>query len=410
MRHLLLWFFLLLPALASAQSPFAGPARAVQRQGDALVGLYVLNERGTQTLEQLPRGSATHLLYAFLQLCGPGQLPAAATACSGRADFSLVPDPRHARFDAVFARLKRDQGPLQVLASVGGWGGSDPFFHLAGSAAGRAALLAALQDFLRQHPSFDGIDIDWEHPGSNGAANGVPLGSAEDGANFATLMRELRAGLDALGREQGRRYALTVAVNATAPVLDRIDWARAAPALDHIFLMSYDYYGAWTPVLGHHSALHSSHPGADDSLEQSVAHLRRHGVPLRQLVAGVAMYGRGFSGAASGRPGAARDGIFPPGGEGAMSYREIAARYLDAKGRGRDGFRAVFDARQQAWHLHDAKRQLYLGYDDPRAVEAKARWARAQGLAGVFAWELDQDNGALLNAMNRGSGQRLLAP
>ena len=93
-----------------------------------------------------------------------------------------------------------------------------------------------------------------------------------------------------------------------------------------------------------------------------------------------------------------------------LTYREIAARYLDAKGRGRDGFRAVFDARQQAWHLHDAKRQLYLGYDDPRAVEAKARWARAQGLAGVFAWELDQDNGALLNAMNRGSGQRLLAP
>jgi len=68
----------------------------------------------------------------------------------------------------------------------------------------------------------------------------------------------------------------------------------------------------------------------------------------------------------------------------------------------------VFDPEQQAWTLFDAAQQRSIGYDDPRAVEAKARYARAQGLAGVFAWELGQDNGDLLNAMNRGSGHRLL--
>ncbi|MFN4116342.1 MAG: glycoside hydrolase family 18 protein [Inhella sp.] len=412
MRSLLICLSLLLALGASAAESttpvFGAGLRPVQRQGEAIVGVYVLNERGSAAVDQLQPGSASHLLYAFLRLCGPGQLSADAAACAGQTDFMVAPDPRHGVFDAAFRRLKVRQPGLQVLASVGGWGGSDPFFHLVGSSAGRAALVRAMQDFLRAHPSFDGIDIDWEHPGSNGAANGVQLGSADDGRHFALLMQELRAGLDALGRETGRRYPLTVAVNATAAILDRIDWKGSEPALDLIFVMSYDYHGAWTPRLGHHTPLRSSRPGADDSLTQSIAHFRRLGVPASKLVAGVGMYGRGFSGAASDRPGSRRAGLFPPGGEGAMAYREIAERYLDRQGKGRGGFEARFNATQQAWHLYDPRRRLYLAYDDPRAVEAKAAFAREQGLAGVFAWELTQDNGDLLNAMNRGAGHLLL--
>jgi len=409
MRILLLCLSLLLSLPAQAQAVFGAGARAVQRQGDAIVGVYVLNERGTGAVDRLPRGSASHLLYAFLHLCGPGVLKAEARACDGQADFDVVPDPRHARFDAAVRRLKQREPTVQVLASVGGWGGSDPFFHLAASEAGRAALVRAMQKFLRSHPGFDGIDIDWEHPGSNGAANGVQLGSVADGRHFALLMQALRAGLDELGRETGRRHPLTIAVNATAPILDRIDWAGSEPALDLIFLMSYDYYGGWTAAAGHHSAVRSSTPGADDSLEQTLAHARRLGLPARKLVAGVGMYGRGFAGTAEPRSGAARDGLFPPTGEGAIAYRDIAAQFLDGQGRGRGGFEARFDEGQQSWLLWHPQRRIYLGYDDPRAVEAKARLAREQGLAGVFAWELGQDNGDLLNAMNRGSGHRLLA-
>lgn len=411
MRALLLGLCIaLLQSGAPADTRFGGGARAVQRQGEARVGVYVLNERPVAQVDGLPRGSVSHLLYAFLHLCGPGQLARQASACAGQPDFAVLPDPRHRVFDAAFQRLKRRDRGVQVLASVGGWGGSDPFFHLAQSAAGRAALVRSMQDFLRAHPGFDGIDIDWEHPGDNGAANGVQLGSAEDGRRFALLMQDLRAGLDALGRETGRRHPLTVAVNATAPVLDRIDWAGALPALDLVFLMSYDYHGPWTASAGHHSPLFGSgRPGADDSLAQSLSHLRRLGVPMARVMAGVAFYGRGFSGVASPRPGSPRQGLFPDNADGSIHYAEIARRYLDRQGRGRAGFEAVFDEVQQAWTLFDAKAQRSIGYDDPRAVEAKARFAREQGLAGVFAWELGQDNGDLLNAMNRGSGHRLAA-
>ena len=64
----------------------------------------------------------------------------------------------------------------------------------------------------------------------------------------------------------------------------------------------------------------------------------------------------------------------------------------------------MYDPRTQAWNLYDARDRLFMGYDDPRAVIEKGRFAREAGLAGVFAWELSQDNGDILNAMNYGVG------
>lgn len=403
---LLLSVLLAVPA-ALAQPVFGAGPLAVERRSDAVVGVYVPGWESPAVLERLRPGSVSHLLYAFLRLCGPGQLDKDAQGCAGKADFELAGDPAHARFDAAFQRLKAREAGLRVLASVGGWGGSDPFFPMAGDAARRAVFIADALRFLRGHPGFDGLDIDWEHPGDNGAANGVQLGSAQDGVHFVLLMQELRAALDQLGQTTGRRYLLTVAVNTTAKVVGRIDWRAAGPALDLVFMMSYDYYGGWSDAVGHHSALRSSRAGSDDNLEQGVRNFIQAGVPASRLVAGVAMYGRGFAGAASAQTGAAKSGVYPPGGDGSLVYRDIARRYLDRQGRGRQGYEARFDTQTQAWALHDPHQQRYIGYDDPRAVEAKARFAREQGLAGLFAWELSQDNGDLLNAMNRGLGHRL---
>ncbi|MBB3194638.1 glycoside hydrolase family 18 protein [Roseateles terrae] len=378
--------------------PFADPAQGV-------VGVYIPNWQPEALIEQVPPGNLTHVLYAFLRLCGPGQLPKDAAACEGKRDFDLAVSPLEARFDQVFARYKQRAPHLQVLASVGGWGGSDPFFHLAQNPAGRAAFVASAQRFLREHPAFDGIDIDWEHPGDNSAVNGVKLGSPADGQAYADLLTDLRQSLEALGRETGRRYLVTMAVNTMSPIVQRINFRQAADALDLVFMMTYDFYGGWSPAAGHHTTLASSSPDADDSLMRSVRNLHDAGVPTTKMVAGVAMYGRGFTGVSAPRTGASKTGIFP-GDEGAMPYREIAGQLLDRRGRGRAGYQAVWDPVTQAWSLFNARRDEWLGYDDPRAVWAKAHYARTHGLAGVFAWELSQDNGDLLNAMNLGMGSR----
>lgn len=393
-------------ALAVATLPtrgadlFDAQPRAFARRADSkVVGVYVPSWQPTEQLERLRAGSVSHLLYAFLRLCGPGQQPADAKACAGRGDFEIAPAKEHAAFDAAFARFKQREPGVKVLASVGGWGGSDPFFHLANEASRRIVFAASAAQFLRTHPAFDGIDIDWEHPTSNGAANGVTLGAPEDGRGYALLMHDLRAALDALGAQTGRRYLLTTAIGTTSELVRKIDYRDAQRSLDLVFMMSYDFFGPWSSTPGHHAALRG---GADDSLEGAVANLTAAGVPARKLVAGVAMYARGFSLSPTTPPKLAPY----PGADGSLAYRELAAQYLDRAGRGTRGWEARFDERTGSWTLVNERAQLMLGYDDPRSVIEKGRFALKHGLAGVFAWELTQDNGDLLDAMNLGAGLR----
>lgn len=410
MRSLLLATGLFLSTTLAHAEPSlfgAGPLAVERGSGAKVVGAYVPNWEPVAVVDAIKPGSLSHLLYAFLRICGPGQLAQDAPKCEGKQDFELATGKIDSEFDAAFLRLKARQPYIKVVASVGGWGGSDPFFHLANEAARRAVFAASAVAFLRAHPGFDGIDIDWEHPGGNGAANGEQLGSPADGQGYADLMSELRRALDALTAETGRPYLLTTAINTTSAIVDRINFKQAQTSLDLVFMMTYDFYGAWSAVAGNHTTLRSSAPGADDSLQRSVRNMVAAGVPASKLVAGVAMYGRGFSGVARPVTGALKKAAFP-GADGAVVYREIAQRYLGPKGQGLRGFKARFDPVTEAWNLHHPQRQLFIGYDDPRAVRAKARYALEAGLAGLFAWELSQDNGDILNAMNAGVGHRLL--
>lgn len=397
------------PAEAPGYPLFGAKPVEFERTGGKVVGIYVPNWEPVELIERVPPQNLTHVLYAFLRLCGPGQLEKDAAKCVGKKDFEIGTGPIDQRFDAAFQRYKQRAPHLKIVASVGGWGGSDPIFHMANDASRRAVFAASAQRFLREHPAFDGIDIDWEHPGDNGAANGVKLGSPQDGQGYADLMADMRRALDALTAETGRPYLLTTAVNPMSSIIDRINFKQAAGPLDLVFMMSYDFYGNWSPVAGHHTGLRSSTPEADDSLERSVRNLTKAGVPAGKLVAGVAGYGRGFTGVSETKAGTAKSGSYP-GSDGSQGYREFAGRLLDAQGKGRQGYEARFDAVTQSWSLYNPRLKLWLGYDDPRAVLAKGRFARDQGLAGVFAWELSQDNGDLLNAMNRGVGNLPLVP
>lgn len=353
-------------------------------------GVYLASWEGLQALERLPEGRVNTLLLAFLRLCGPHELPKDRAGCTGKPAHGLSDGAPEAAFNHALRLRKLREPGLRVWASVGGWGGSDGFFPMAASAATRATFIAEVRRYLRAHQATDGIDLDWEHPGGNGAANGVQLGGPQDGANYLALLRELRAALDELGREQGRRYGLSVAVNVQRPVLQRLDWAAMAPLLDHVFMMSYDYHGAWNPRTGHQAALHGA--GQDDSLEESVQTLRSAGVPAHQLVAGAAFYARAWRGVRSPQAGAAAQG---PGlnADGALGWRELKPLLqLPGWRRGHDAARGA----DWAWH---PQRRVWLSFESPASVRAKAQWAQAQGLGGVFAWEWTQDNGELLQAL-----------
>ena len=64
--------------MRAASAPYAlfgGKPLEFERSGGKIVGVYTPNWQPTALVDALHGDSVTHVIYAFLHVCGPGQLP-----------------------------------------------------------------------------------------------------------------------------------------------------------------------------------------------------------------------------------------------------------------------------------------------------------------------------------------------
>ena len=105
-------------------------------------------------------------------------------------DGEVVWDAKDARDGMV--SIRKSNPELKIVLSVGGWG-ADGFSQSARTKEGRERFAASALAIVKEY-GLDGIDIDWEYPGTSLA--GI-ASDRSDKENYTLLLAELRRTLDA---------------------------------------------------------------------------------------------------------------------------------------------------------------------------------------------------------------------
>ena len=384
-------------------------------------------------VDKIPAYNLTHILYGFTPICGgtgindslksiANSFEALQKACAGRDDYKVaIHDPwaaihkkqaGHVNSTAYkgnfgqLMELKQRYPSLKILPSVGGWTLSDPFYSF-GNATLRTRFVQSVKDFLLTWKFFDGVDIDWEYPG--GYAANPNLGDpSTDGTTYLLLMQELRAMLDEVELATGRDMELTSAIAAGYEKIGRVNYTQVQQYMDYLLVMTYDFYGGWSySVLGHMTGLYAPSWNTTDKYNAHIGIqtlVTGQSVSPSKIAVGVAMYGRGWTGVSGWKgnhhlSGTATGKVTPGTYEaGVLDYREIAANVASGN------WTYHWDSTAKAPYIFKAGTGDLVSYDNADSVKAKGAYVRSKGLAGLFAWEIDGDNGDILNAMHEGLG------
>lgn len=151
-------------------------------------------EKGKFPVENIDPFICTHLIYTFAGLGYDNKIRSLDPWNDLKDNYGRGAFER-------FTALKKVNPKLKTLLAIGGWNeGSIKYSSMASTASDRATFIQSVVEFLEKY-DFDGLDLDWEYPAARG-------GKAEDKANFAALVKEMKAAF------VPKNYLLTAAVSA----------------------------------------------------------------------------------------------------------------------------------------------------------------------------------------------------
>jgi chitinase len=289
-------------------------------------------------------------------------------------------------------KLKAKHPGLKTLISLGGWTGSKYFSDAVLTPQGRARLASSCVDlWLKGNlpgtaPGtgagvFDGIDLDWEWPGSSGEVGNVIR--PEDKRNFTLFVTELRRQMN----EFNRRTELTAFLPASAEKIDAgFEVRDVFKQLTFATVQGYDLHGPWETITGHNGNLLTDRRDPNPvkySVDQTVRDYLNRGAPAKKIVVGIPAYGQGWTGVTGGRNGLYGTATGPAPGvwaAGSNDYKDLVKkpgkRYRDLL----TGTVSIYDGNE------------FWSYDDPATVLQKAAYIRLKGLGGSMMWSIDQDD------------------
>ena len=278
---------------------------------------------------------------------------------------------------------KAHENGVKVFISIGGWTMSENFSAIANNAEKRQQFAASCANLVLTY-RVDGIDIDWEYPG-NKAQNG----NATDRENFTLLLKEVRYAFDILQRKVGKKLWLTADFGAGASHAAQIEWEQVVPLLDHINVMTYDFYGSTPGRTNHHSPLYPPRKGMNGyDLDSSVRNLiENHYVPPSKINIGLAFFGRslrtkGEADIHTASHRSADEKTFAADNGAPAYYNILASQHL---------FYYHWDDYAETPYLSGKRLNTFVTFDDENSIRKKGKYILDNGLSGAIVWDIMSD-------------------
>ncbi|MGL4362612.1 MAG: glycoside hydrolase family 18 protein [Cellulosilyticaceae bacterium] len=265
------------------------------------------------------------------------------------------------------SNLRYSNPNLKVVMAIGGWG-NEGFSDAALTPTSRYDFAREVKKWVDEY-CLDGVDIDWEYPGSSVA--GIKS-RKEDRENFTLLLTALR---DVLGQSSW----LSVAGIADNGYIRNVDIPAISKIIDYFNLMSYDFTAGSTGTNGakHHSNLFVSDCSLPNiSTDIYIQNLLSAGMPSEKILMGIPFYGRN-------------------GSSVTKTFDDIRKHYIN-----KDGYQIKWDNDAKVPYIVDPKGNFFLSYDNALSIYFKGNYIYNNCLGGMFSWQagMDQAN-ILLNYM-----------
>lgn len=353
---------------------------SAQEKKNFIVNGYVGGYRGLVNVAEIDATKLSHINYAFVNV-------------KDSAAFltNLKTDSTNFR---KLNELKKINPELKIMISIGGWSWSENFSDAVLTPSSRKLFAKSSVDIIRQY-DLDGVDIDWEYPAMRGEEGNIYR--PEDKQNFTLMFKDIRAELDKLEAEKGRKYLLTAAVGGSKSFVNNTEMGEVAKILDYILIMTYDYGGK---TVNHHTNLFPSR-GLEigSSAHKSVMDFMEAGVPASKLGLGAAFYGKSREAESN-----MNNGLNQPQVMGSKAVAGQGGGYGKMKNEfiNKNGYKRFWDRHAKAPYLFNPETKVFITYDDERSIKKKAQYIKKHKLAGIFFWEYFNDpEENLLNVIDK---------
>jgi GH18 family chitinase len=302
------------PTPAPTISPTPAPSPTTGPDGTWVGGYYPSwsywrTPVGIKSLIGGSDGNASYMVYAFLTMVTSANAGQVETTYGG----GQITEPNNIGQVVDIDQLAEDSIAQQnyqylqqykansknktlIMASIGGWSYAPRFTQFAADYKQNPAYLdtfvSSVATWLNQHPSFDGISLDWEYPGYG--QDETSANHQGEGAFFNKMVEALHTKLVALGKQNGKHYYLSIAAVASTKKMfgdnNSIDWKTINGEIDWLDLMAFDINGEFNAPNG--TAL--SQTATISELKEVVDAYVAAGIPSKHIVLGIPAYARGM--------------------------------------------------------------------------------------------------------------------